>query len=243
MRARSALDGSIRMFIDPAVFDESAVTTRVHRSATLGRVSSSGMSLDQAAIEESATIIQPTRAHDPRPHERLGTDFPDAARMRLLYHRHAAALWRYALRLTSDRVRSEDLVQETLLRAWLHPEISDDSERSARAWLLTVARNMIIDESRSSRFRNEVSLHESAEVAGPAGADEADAAVDRVLIAEAFARLSAEHRAVIWRYFYLTWTTAQIAQDLHIPNGTVKSRLHSALRKLRHSLQEMGVRR
>jgi RNA polymerase sigma-70 factor (ECF subfamily) len=230
------------MFIDPAVFDVSAVTTRARRSATPGRVSSSRMSSDQARIEAS-TAIQPTRAQDPWPHERLGTDDPDAARMRLLYHRHAAVLWRYALRLTSDRVRAEDLVQETLLRAWQHPEISDDSERSARAWLLTVARNMIIDESRSSRFRNEVNVHESADVAGRAGADEMDAAVDRVLIAEAFARLSAEHRAVIWRCFYLTWTTAQIAQDLHIPEGTVKSRLHSAVRALRRSLQEMGVRR
>jgi RNA polymerase sigma-70 factor (ECF subfamily) len=163
--------------------------------------------------------------------------------MRLLYHGHAAALWRYAMRLTSDRFRSEDLVQETLLRAWEHPEVSDDSERSARAWLFTVARNLIIDESRSSRFRNEVSLPESAEVRGPVGVDEADAAVDRVLIAKACARLSAEHRAVLFRYFYLTWTTAQIAQDLHIPTGTVKSRLRAAKRQLRRSLDEMGVRR
>jgi RNA polymerase sigma-70 factor (ECF subfamily) len=200
------------------------------------------MSSDRAPIEGSATI-QPIRAQDPRPDERFETDDPDAARMRLLYHRHAAALWRYALRLTSDPVRSEDLVQETLLRAWGHPEVCDDGERSARAWLFTVARNMIIDESRSSRFRNEVSLHESAEVWWPVGVDEADAAVDRVLIAKACARLSAEHRAVLFRCFYLTWTTAQIAQDLHIPKGTVKSRLHAAIRELRRSLQAMGVRR
>jgi RNA polymerase sigma-70 factor (ECF subfamily) len=230
------------MLIDPAVFDVSAVTTRVRRSTTPEWVSSSGMSSDQAPIEGSAAI-QPTRAQDPRPHERFGTDDPDAARVLLLYNGHAAALWRYALRLTSDPVRSEDFVQETLLRAWEHPEVSDDGERSARAWLFTVARNMIIDESRSSRFRNEVSSQGSAEVPGPAGADEVDATLDRVLVAEAFAGLSAEHRAVIWRYFYLTWTTAQIAQDLHIPKGTVKSRLYSAMRELRRSLLEMGVRR
>jgi RNA polymerase sigma-70 factor (ECF subfamily) len=47
-----------------------------------------------------------------------------AARMRLLYHGHAAALCRYALRLTSDPVRSEDLMQETLVRASEHPEVS-----------------------------------------------------------------------------------------------------------------------
>jgi RNA polymerase sigma-70 factor, ECF subfamily len=55
------------------------------------------------------------------------------------------------LRLTGDRARAEDVVQETLLRARQHPEVADDSERSARAWLFTVARNMIIDERRSPR--------------------------------------------------------------------------------------------
>ncbi len=66
--------------------------------------------------------------------------------------RRAVAL---CVRLTGDRARAEDVVQETLLRAWQHPEVTDDTERSARAWLFTVARNMIIDERRSARFRNE----------------------------------------------------------------------------------------
>ncbi|EUA07015.1 RNA polymerase sigma factor, sigma-70 family protein [Mycobacterium xenopi 4042] len=71
--------------------------------------------------------------------------------MKALYDEHAAALWRYALRLTGDRACAEDVVQETLLRAWQHPEVVGDTERSARAWLFTVARNLIIDESRSAR--------------------------------------------------------------------------------------------
>ena len=75
--------------------------------------------------------------------------------MRVLYDEHAAALWRYAVRLTGDAARAEDVVQETLLRAWQHPEVTEDTERSARAWLFTVARNMIIDERRSPRFRRE----------------------------------------------------------------------------------------
>jgi RNA polymerase sigma-70 factor, ECF subfamily len=53
--------------------------------------------------------------------------------MRLLYQEHAAPLWRYAVRLTGDRARAEDVVQETLLRAWQHPQVADGSERSARA--------------------------------------------------------------------------------------------------------------
>ena len=66
---------------------------------------------------------------------------------------------------------------------------------------------------------------------------------DKLLIADAMAQLSAEHRAVIERSYYRGWTTAQIAADLDIAEGTVKSRLHYAVRALRLTLQEMGVTR
>ena len=78
------------------------------------------------------------------------------AMMCALYSEHAAALWRYAVRLTGDRSRAEDVVQETLIRAWQHPEVTARDEGSARAWLYTVARNIIIDERRSARFRKEI---------------------------------------------------------------------------------------
>lgn len=165
----------------------------------------------------------------------------EAALMKALYDEHAAVLWRYAMRLTGDRNRAEDVVQETLLRAWQHPEVVGDTERSARAWLFTVARNLVIDESRSARARSEVtSLDKAPEQAGP---DEVNAALDRLLIADALAQLSAEHRAVVCRSYYRGWTTAQIAADLGIAEGTVKSRLHYAVRAMRLTLQEMGVTR
>jgi RNA polymerase sigma-70 factor, ECF subfamily len=167
----------------------------------------------------------------------------DTASMQALYDGHAAALWRYALRLTGDRARAEDVVQETLLRAWQHPEVVDESERSARAWLFTVARNMIIDQSRSARFHNEANTLDSSGAPERVGPDEVNAALDRLLIGDAMAQLSPEHRAVVRRSYYQGWTTAQIAEDLQIAEGTVKSRLHHALRALRLILQEMGVTR
>ena len=69
------------------------------------------------------------------------------------------------------------------------------------------------------------------------------AALDRLLIADAMAQLSAEHRAVIERSYYRGWTTTQTAADLGIAEGTVKSRLHYAVRALRLTLQELGVTR
>lgn len=167
----------------------------------------------------------------------------EAALVKALYDEHAAVLWRYALRLTGDASRAEDVVQETLLRAWQHPEVIGDTERSARAWLFTVARNMIIDERRSARFRNTVGSLDGSSTPEQASPDEVNAALDRLLIADAMSQLSADHRAVIDRSYYRGWTTAQIAADLEIPEGTVKSRLHFAVRTLRLTLQEMGVTR
>jgi RNA polymerase sigma-70 factor (ECF subfamily) len=154
-------------------------------------------------------------------------DIPETGVMRVLYNQHGAALWRYACRLTSNATRAEDVVQETLLRACQHQEVVDGNERSTRAWLFTVARDMISSNG------------SGAPEAG--GSDELNSALDRTLVAGAFARLSAEHRAVVRRAFYYGWSTAQISADLRIADGTVKSRLHYALRTLRRTLQEMGV--
>lgn len=168
---------------------------------------------------------------------------PDAAVIRVLYDEHAVALWRYAVRLTGDRARADEVVQETLLRAWQHPEVTDDDERPVRAWLFTVARNMIIDERRSARFRRETSVADTDGAFDRAGPDEVGAALDRMLIGQAVAQLSAEHRAVIQRSYEQGWSTAQIAADLQIAEGTVKSRLHYAVRALRLTLTELGVTR
>ena len=88
---------------------------------------------------------------------RLVMEEPHADVMQVLYDEHAAPLLRCAMRLTGDHARAEDVVQETLFRAWQHPEVTDDSQRSARPWLFRVARNMIIDDTDSScRFPTKV---------------------------------------------------------------------------------------
>jgi RNA polymerase sigma-70 factor (ECF subfamily) len=158
--------------------------------------------------------------------------------MRALHDEHAAVLWRYVVRLTGDRVRAQDVVQETLLRAWRKPEVLDQSESSARAWLFTVARNLVIDQQRSALHRREVGTDQPPEVAV---AEDTDAILDSWLIADALLRLSEEHRAVIIECYYQGRPVADAATRLGVPAGTVKSRLHYGLRALKLALQEMGV--
>jgi RNA polymerase sigma-70 factor (ECF subfamily) len=159
--------------------------------------------------------------------------------MRALHAEHAHALWGFALRLTSgDRSRAEDVVQETLLRAWKSPAILDGSHGSVRGWLFTVARHLVVDEWRSARAQREVSAAAPPEVAVP---DDTDRVLQSWLIADAMARLSGQHRAVLVECFYRRRSVAEAAVLLGLPEGTVKSRTHYALRALRLALEEMGV--
>jgi RNA polymerase sigma-70 factor, ECF subfamily len=164
---------------------------------------------------------------------------PDAV-MQQLHHEHAGALWGHCLRLTNhDRVRAEDLCQETLLRAWRNASLLDESQGSVRAWLFTVARNIIIDESRTRRARSEITV---SEVPEPARTDdESDQLLMTWVVADAITQLSPDHRAVLQETYFKGRSVADAARRLGIPEGTVKSRTHYALHALRLALEELGV--
>ncbi|WP_024286070.1 sigma-70 family RNA polymerase sigma factor [Cellulomonas sp. KRMCY2] len=162
-----------------------------------------------------------------------------------LHSEHARALWGYALRLTGgDRSHAQDVVQETLLRAWRTPRVLEGPATSTRAWLFTVARHLVIDEWRSSRSRREIAVAEPPEPRAEAGGSAAtDDLLESWLVADALERLSIEHRQVIVLCHFQGRSVADAARILGVPEGTVKSRTYYALRSLRLVLQEMGVTR
>ena len=164
----------------------------------------------------------------------------DVALMRQLHDEHADVLWRYCLRLVSgDRVRAEDVVQETLLRAWRHRTVLESPPAAIRAWLFTVARNIVIDEWRSRRAHKETPFAEVPEHVSED--DESDQLLLSWVVAEALTRLSTDHRAVLLECYYRGRPVAEAARRLGVPEGTVKSRTHYALRALKLALEEMGV--
>ena len=157
-----------------------------------------------------------------------------------LHDRHAAELWRFAMRLTHDHQLAEDVVQEVLLRAWKDPGLIDRDPGAARAWLFTACRNLIIDRWRSASSRHELRTGDPPEGVEP---DSTSIVLDRWLIADALTSLSVEHREVISAAYYEGRPVADIAERLRIPEGTVKSRLHYGLKTLRLILEEKGVTR
>jgi RNA polymerase sigma-70 factor (ECF subfamily) len=158
--------------------------------------------------------------------------------LRTLYDQHAAALYGFVRRLVDgDRQHAEDIVQETLLRAWRHPDALTGDR--TRPWLFTVARNLVISRHPARRAR-------APEVPLPAGdALVADDELDRAMlswqVADALGKLTPAHREVLVHLFFGGQSIAGTAAALGIPEGTVKSRSFYALRALRLVFEESGV--
>lgn len=167
----------------------------------------------------------------------------DDALLRQLYVDHGSALLGQARALLGgDTERAQDVVQETLLRAWRHPEALANAAaagRSPRGWLLTVARNLALDQHRAQRARPVEVADDGIE----AGAEDRrlDQALTAYEVADALESLSREHRAVIDALYFQDRTVADTAGLLGVPVGTVKSRAYYALRALRGACEERGL--
>jgi RNA polymerase sigma-70 factor (ECF subfamily) len=159
----------------------------------------------------------------------------DDAIVRSLFDEHGRAVLAYAARLLGERQAAEDVMQETFVRAWRHPEVLVNGKGSVRSWLLTVTRNLVIDRARARRARPT----EVPDVAATPAAvgDGPDSVVDSMVVLDAMGTLSDEHRDVLVELYFKGSNVAEAAAALDIPPGTVRSRSYYALRKLRDEVE------
>lgn len=171
----------------------------------------------------------------------------DTAAFRTLIGRHQEDLIRFLVRLTGDRQAADDIFQETFLQVHISADTFDPARRF-KPWLFTIAANKARDMLRKRVRRQEVDISAPVHRGGRNSGDEGGQAfVDLMqvdipapeeglearerdrLVQQAIDRMPLPLREILLLAYFQRLSYAQIAEELQIPLGTVKSRLHSAV--------------
>jgi len=165
----------------------------------------------------------------------------DDVAIRAAYTAHAGELYGFAYRSLGDGGLAEEAVQETFVRAWRAAERFDEQLGSMRTWLFSILRHVVIDLARARSARPPLASADDVEhVVQVTGDDAFERALVSWQIEEALRRIGADHRQVLVETYFRGRPYAEVAEDLGIPEGTVKSRVYYALKAVRLVLEEMG---
>lgn len=155
--------------------------------------------------------------------------------VREAYAAHSGELYGFAMRSLGDSGLAEEAVQETFVRAWRAGERFDPEIGSLRTWLFAILRNVVIDLSRARAARPRVA---------EGGIEPAVEPLEQALLAwqveEAMRRIGEDHRRVLLETHFRGRPYNEVAAELGVPEGTVKSRVYYGLKALRVVLEEMG---
>lgn len=150
-----------------------------------------------------------------------------------LYDAYAPALYGVILRIVKQPVISQDVLQEVFVKIWNTHEQYDSTKGRLFTWLLNIARNQAIDKTRSRSYLE--GLKTSALVATIFYQKPVTLRFqpEHIGIKELITKLSSEHKTIIDLMYFEGYTQSEIAERLHIPLGTVKTRTRKALQVLR----------
>ncbi|HXZ17549.1 MAG TPA: sigma-70 family RNA polymerase sigma factor [Roseiarcus sp.] len=165
----------------------------------------------------------------------------DRIAMQVLYGRHHVRLYRFILRLVRNEATAEDLMSEVFLDVWRQAG-RFEGRAAASTWLMAMARFKALS---ALRRRPEAELEEAAAIADPAD-DPGTALLKKdkgALLRECLEALSAEHREIVDLVYYHEIPVAAAAAILGIPEGTVKTRMFHARKRLAEMLRARGVER
>ena len=162
--------------------------------------------------------------------------------VRAAYAAHGPELYRFALRQLGDGGAAQDVVQEVFVRAWRAAGTYDPRLASLRTWLFAIARNAVVDEARRSAVRPwQGTLTDGSEAAPAVEGAADDRLVDAWVVEEALRRIGADHRTAIVQTHLRGRPHEEVAAELGIPVGTLRSRIFYGLKALRLAMEEMGV--
>jgi RNA polymerase sigma-70 factor (ECF subfamily) len=159
------------------------------------------------------------------------------------YRRHAGATFGLAKRLLNDHARAEEVVQEVFVRLWNEPNRYDPERGTLRSFLLSHTHGRSVDMIRSDVSRRNREDREAREQAD-GGYDVAHEVWDMALaghVRDAMKTLQAGEREAIELAYFGGLTYKEVAERLGDPEGTVKSRIRSGLKRLRGELVQAGV--
>lgn len=161
----------------------------------------------------------------------------DEQRLSQIVRTHRPALLAYITRLVDgDPARAEDVVQETFVRAWRRIDRLTPDQGSVNGWLRRVAFNVAVDGHRMRQVRPVEVEFDHLDVTWQG--DHAEEVLSALMVQKMLDSIWPEHRAVLVEVYLNDRTAAQASEVLGIPLGTVKSRLHYALRALRGTVEE-----
>ncbi len=152
------------------------------------------------------------------------------------FEANRAELLGFACQSLGDHGLAEDAVQETFVRALRARHGFDPRRGAIRPWLFAIERRTIVDLARRRSANRAQELDRNL----PAATDQLDGALLAWNVEEALRRLHPDHRRVVLEIYYRGRPSREVARELGIPEGTVRSRLYYALRALRLSFDEMG---
>jgi len=155
----------------------------------------------------------------------------DARALGEFYDQHASLAYGLALRILRERTEAEDAVQEAFVQVWRQAVRYDASRGTPEAWLCAIVRTRAIDRLRRRVSRREQGEESSATPAGPAPARE-----NVLAVRKAMQSLSADQRVALELAYYEGLTQSEIASRLNEPLGTVKTRIRTAMLRLREEL-------
>lgn len=164
----------------------------------------------------------------------------DREAFRHLVEQYKNPLYGTAYLMTGNAAQAEEHVQDAFLLAWRGIR-SFQRGRPVKPWLMRILVNAVLAQQRK-RSLTTVPLEETLPVGAPSsGADSIEASEDREAVRQALAQLTPEHRQVVVLRYFADLTVPQVARSAGVREGTVKSRLHRALRQMRELLEQSGV--